>query len=81
MNPNTHRRWLLYRKHYGQSLLRIGRISEAEEILTQAYRGLSDTFGASDRRAKEVAGYLVELYEARGRPEKAAEYRALLNPD
>jgi len=79
--PNTHRRWLLYRKHYGHSLLRIGKISEAEEVLTQAYRGLSDTFGASYGSTKEAAGHLVELYETQGQPEKAAEYRALLNRD
>jgi len=79
--PSTHRRRLLYQKHYGHSLLKTGRISEAEEVLTQAYQGLSDTFGASYGSTKEAAGHLVELYKAQGQPEKAAEYRALLNPD
>ncbi len=59
----------------------MGRISEAEEVLTQAYLGLSDAFGASYGSTMEVAEHLVELYEAEGQPEKAAEYRALLNPD
>jgi len=74
----THRKSLLFRSHYGVCLLKMGRISEAEEVLTQTYLGLSDALGPSHDTTIEVAEHLVGLYEAEGRAEKAAEYRAKL---
>ncbi len=62
--------------HYGDCLLKMGRTSEAEEVLTQMYFGLSDAFGPSHGSTMDVAELLVMLYEAEGQPEKAAEYRA-----
>ncbi len=75
---STHRKSLLFRSHYGSCLLKMGRTSEAEEVLTQTYLGLSDALGPSHDSTIEVAELLVELYEAQGQAEKSAEYRAKL---
>ena len=73
---STHRKSVLYRMHYGDCLLKMGRTSEAEEVLTQMYVGLRDALGPSHSSTMEVAELLVGLYEAEGQPEKAAKYRA-----
>jgi hypothetical protein len=44
----------------------------AEDLLLQAYEGVSPS--AKDRLGR----HLVSLYEAMGKPEKAAEWRAKL---
>ena len=55
-----------------------GRFEEAETRLLDTYRGLVASVGAGHWRTLEAAKVCVELYEAWRKPEKAAEYRALL---
>jgi len=73
--PDTHRIRHIFRRHYGACLLKAGRYSEAEEILTLAYLGLSDTLGESHVSTLEVAQHLVDLYESQGKPLMADKYR------
>ncbi len=78
----SHRLRYSFRRHYGVCLHRMGRTAEAEEVLLESYLGLTDSVGASHDETRQVARQLVEFYEAEGRPEKAAEYRAVpvVNP-
>ena len=55
-----------------------GRYQEAETLLLDVYEQTKDT-PAPDNRLKHLTlNYLVKLYEAWGKPQKAAEFRALL---
>ncbi len=54
------------------------RYNEAEVIALAAYRGLRDTLGAEHDRTRTAIEDLVKLYEAWGRNESAAEWRARL---
>jgi tetratricopeptide (TPR) repeat protein len=61
----------------GVCLLRMARYADAEPYLGAAY----EQFGVGagwDTEELDVLSALVELYDAWGKPEKAAEYRALL---
>src|SRR5438270_11668737 len=57
---------------------------EAEQLLIQGYEGLKDreTNIAAPARKNLIAaaGRIVSFYEAWGKPEKAAEWRAKLAP-
>jgi hypothetical protein len=55
--------------------LKAGRLAEAEETLTRAYLGLSNTLGESHVNTLEVARHLVDLYELQGNHLQAAKYR------
>lgn len=64
------------RQYLGEALLGEGRYTEAEPLLLDIVRGpASQTLmrGA----VPQVASELVRLYEAEGRPEEAAKYRAM----
>ncbi len=63
-NPRTLRAGVLY----GRCLLELDRFDDCESVLLPAYRGGNQT----------ALGLLIELYDASGKPEKAAEYRELL---
>lgn len=73
-----HWRTAVYRGDYGRSLVELERYSEAEEKLAKAQMELEDAFGAEDFRTQRVIRARVKLHEAWGKPEKAAEYRAML---
>ena len=62
----------------GAILTKLGRHDEAETFLLEAHRGLVDSSGSDHVRTLTAAGYLVELYEAWGKPDQAAEWRAEL---
>ena len=70
--------WAIYNAQsgYGSCLLLARRYQEAEKELLAAHAGLADALGADHSRAVWAKERLVELYNAWGRPEKAAEYRA-----
>ena len=58
---------------YGKCLTELARYEEAEEQLVLAYSFLRDR-EAGDEATVRAVETLVELYEAWGKPEKAAEY-------
>ena len=65
--------------HYGQCLLKLKRFEEAEPLLLAALRDPGDDRPAANRR-EQAAQSLIELYEASGRPESAAEHRRAAPP-
>ncbi|MPY90389.1 MAG: tetratricopeptide repeat protein [Luteitalea sp.] len=62
----------------GASLTALGRYDEAERLLVEAQGALTDIPGTQGNEAKATIARLVALYDAWGRPDKAAAYRALL---
>jgi tetratricopeptide (TPR) repeat protein len=68
-------------RDYGRCLLEIKRYYEAEEQLTRAFDGYKAALGMEHMFTQECLRLLLELYEAWGKPEKAAEYRAMLVDD
>jgi serine/threonine protein kinase/tetratricopeptide (TPR) repeat protein len=68
------------RSRYGGFLVEQGRYGEAEALLLAAHAVLRDTLGEEHERTLMATKHLVRLYEALGKPERAAEFRALL-PD
>ncbi len=70
----------LLEKHYGRTLVALGRYEEAEPYLQRSLDTLTLVLGASHRRTQSTLEALVELYESWGKPDRAAEWRAKL-PD
>jgi tetratricopeptide (TPR) repeat protein len=70
--------WLtaMCRANYGRCLLKLRRYEEAEPQLLAGYSGLAAAFGKEHEQAKRVGTFLVSLYDAWGKPEQAAEWRA-----
>jgi serine/threonine-protein kinase len=62
----------------GACLARQKRYPEAEPLLLGVYDDLQRTAPGRGPRAPKTLKRLVDLYEAWGKPDKAAEYRALL---
>ena len=60
----------------GGCLADLGRRAEAEPLLLGAYENLSRSTGPTAGATRQALEQLVALYEAWGRPERAAEYRA-----
>jgi hypothetical protein len=61
----------------GACLSALQRYAEAEPLLQGSYATFKARFGPQHKRTQPVIRYLMNLYEAWGKPEKAAEYRAL----
>ena len=61
----------------GECLTRMGRYASAEPLLVNSYGIISREFGAQHGRARVALRRVIELYDAWGETEKAAEYRAL----
>ncbi len=53
------------------------RFQEAEPLLVEGYPVIVDQLGPREPMAHDTLALIVEHYEKRGMPEKAAEYRAL----
>ena len=53
------------------------RYREAESLLLEAFPVIQENFGPNHRRTQVAIQDIIELYEAWGKPEKAAEYRSL----
>lgn len=62
----------------GESLTTQKRYVEAESLLDESYASLNERLGPRDPRTSEAARRLASLYEAWGKPEQAAKYRALI---
>lgn len=63
---------------HGECLTQLGRYEEAEPLLLGAYPVLKVSKGDDHLRTVEAIHRLIDLYDKWGKPEKAAEYRALL---
>jgi tetratricopeptide (TPR) repeat protein len=68
----------IMRGYFGEFLMKRERYDEAEEHLVTSFTELRSRLGERHYRTTKVIGYLVELYEALGKPDQAAEYRAML---
>jgi tetratricopeptide (TPR) repeat protein len=66
------------RRDFGRCLTDLGRYEDAEEQLLAAYEGESAMRGDEHRYTREAVANLVHLYEAWGKPDKGAEWRAKL---
>ncbi|RMG53269.1 MAG: hypothetical protein D6723_07390 [Acidobacteria bacterium] len=62
----------------GQCLMAQGRYAEAEPLLVQSYDEIHTSQGDRDPRTAEALNRLVVLYDAWRKPQRAAQYRALI---
>jgi serine/threonine-protein kinase len=67
------------RSHLGACLARMERFEQAEPLLVDGYEGLLETQGPGHRRTRAALERVIVFYEAWGRPQKAAEFRALVD--
>jgi serine/threonine-protein kinase len=65
------------RSHMGGCLTRLKRYREAEPLLLTAHAGLKAARGDQNDLTRRAVSRLIELYEAWGKPDQAAPYRAL----
>jgi serine/threonine protein kinase/tetratricopeptide (TPR) repeat protein len=65
------------RAYLGGALIALGKFAEAESLLLASY-SIMTSLQYSPYHRKRVHQYLIDLYEAWGKPEKAAPYRAKL---
>ena len=63
---------------YGLLMYDLKRYAEAEAALLEAHELLAAAFGANHDRATSVGRSIVKLYDAWGKPDEAAEWRAKL---
>ncbi len=59
----------------GSVLSKLGRYEEGERLLLEAHGILSDGLGPAHSRTISAIEALADLYDKRGRPEKAREWR------
>jgi len=64
----------------GECLARQQRFAEAEALVKTGYQGLVALWGAEDPRTRAALRRVIDLYQAWGRPQAAASYRAKLPP-
>ena len=68
----------------GQALFAQKKYAEAEPLLVAGYEGMKSREGKipdpARKRLTETAARIVDLYDALGRPDKAAELRTKLAP-
>ncbi|MGD8451971.1 MAG: serine/threonine-protein kinase [Phycisphaerae bacterium] len=77
--PPEHYMVRVFRSGYGECLTALQRYEEAEALLLPVYEGLSTDVGARHQHTQRTVERIVALYEAWGRPEQAATWRARLN--
>ncbi|MCH8149261.1 MAG: tetratricopeptide repeat protein, partial [Planctomycetes bacterium] len=76
--PPDHWHLGVFAAYYGECLTKLERYVEAEQQLVGSSKLLKEALGGEHRYTVEVINFLVNLYEAWGKPEEAAEYRAML---
>ena len=64
--------------NHGRVLAALERFDDAESALLEAHGILQTALGDEHGQTKRVVGYLADLYDAWGKPEQAAEWRAKL---
>ncbi len=62
--------------YWGAYLTAVGRYPEAEPFVIEGYRALREAKGAGHTDTQEARGFVAKLYEAWGRDDEAARYRA-----
>ena len=72
---------LVARVHLGDALRGLGRCAEAEPLLLAGFQRFTPPKPATRIFHDHATGALARLFEARGLPDSAARYRALLPPD
>ena len=74
---NPRPRWLgaETRRLFGHCLLKLHRYPRAEPLLLESYAVIRDHFGEADRRTRETRRWIIELYEAWGKPDKVREWQ------
>jgi tetratricopeptide (TPR) repeat protein len=70
----------IVRRALGLALVRQKRFAEAEPMLLDAHESLAANTGPRSFETQQAVAALVELYDAWARPERAAQFRTLLNP-
>ncbi len=63
---------------HGRALAALERFDDGESVLLEAHGILQAALGDEHGQTKRVVGYLADLYDAWGKPDKAAEWRAKL---
>ena len=66
-------------RDFGDCLTKLKRYQEAETLLLESYQIFKVTLGEDHSRTKKCLVYIIALYEAWGKPEKVAEFEALLS--
>jgi hypothetical protein len=62
----------------GGCLTGLKQFEEAEPLLVESYPILKSKRGEKNKHTQKALSYIIDLYKAWGKPEKAAEYRAML---
>jgi tetratricopeptide (TPR) repeat protein/tRNA A-37 threonylcarbamoyl transferase component Bud32 len=78
--PDGHWRTAISRCGWGACLTKLEQYDEAETQLLMGYEGLAAVLGTDHKRTRGAINRLIDLYDAWGKPDKAAEYQAIL-PD
>lgn len=78
--PPGHPYILAFRNNLGGCLLELQRFDEAEPHLVASFEGFRDALGPEHPMTQSAIGALIKLYDAWGRPDAAAPYRAMLPP-
>jgi tetratricopeptide (TPR) repeat protein len=76
----THARLLELQSELGVCLSEIGNFDEAEPLLINAYRELLKSEGRRSSATESVGRRLIDFYEKRGLPDKAAALRKVRGP-
>lgn len=76
--PQGHRWTAETQSALGECLTVQRRYAEAEPLLIESHTTLNSRLGGRDPRTLEAVRRLVSLYEAWNKPERAAEFRAML---
>jgi tetratricopeptide (TPR) repeat protein len=61
---------------WGTCLTELGRYEEAEVALLEAYNTLSASADSDPQLVRNAADFIIELYEAWGKADAAAEWQA-----
>ena len=59
-----------------ETRIQLGKYPEAEPVAEETYRGYLELYGPQASRTHGARERMIELYEAWGKPDKAAEWRA-----
>ncbi len=79
--PPDHPYAAIFSNNYGDCLIDLGRLDEAEKRLLSSQRVLESKFGIEHPRSVKGRARLVRLYEASGKPELAAPFRAKVSSE
>jgi len=62
----------------GNCLTKLKRFEEGEKLLLESYKNLESKKEENDKDIIKALNHIIELYKCWGKPDKAAEYRAIL---